>query len=150
ANEVGSSTMPHKVNPIEFENAEGNLGVANALLGFLAGKLPISRWQRDLTDSTVLRNLAVALGHSLIAFDSCQKGLAKLDADSARIAADLDESWEVLAEAVQTVTRRYGIADAYAQLKSLTRGRQITEPGLHEFIAGLELPAEARDRLLAL
>jgi adenylosuccinate lyase len=149
-NEVGSSTMPHKVNPIEFENAEGNLGVSNALLGFLAGKLPISRWQRDLTDSTVLRNLSVALGHSLISFDSCQKGLAKLDADSALIAAELDDSWEVLAEAVQTVMRRHGIADAYEQLKSLTRGRRITEQGLREFIEGLDLPAGERDRLLAL
>ncbi|HEX5419867.1 MAG TPA: adenylosuccinate lyase [Gammaproteobacteria bacterium] len=148
--EVGSSTMPHKVNPIDLENAEGNLGVANALLQFFAAKLPLSRWQRDLTDSTVLRNLAVALGHSLIAFESCQRGLGKLDADANLIAADLEESWEVLAEAVQTVMRRYGIADAYEQLKSLTRGRRITEEALHEFIASLDLPEAERARLLAL
>src|SRR5690606_3524604 len=128
--EVGSSTMPHKVNPIDFENAEGNFGVASALLGFLAEKLPVSRWQRDLTDSTVLRNLAVALGHSLVALDSCQKGLAKLDADPNRIADDLDGRWEVLAEAVQTVMRRYGMADAYEQLKDLTRGREIDRNSL--------------------
>jgi adenylosuccinate lyase len=150
ANEVGSSTMPHKINPIEFENAEGNLGVANALLAFLAGKLPTSRWQRDLTDSTVLRNIAVALGHSLISLESCQRGLAKLDADAERIARDLDDSWEVLAEAVQTVMRRYGIADAYEQLKALTRGQQITEAALKEFVAGLDLPADAKARLVAL
>jgi len=150
ANEVGSSTMPHKVNPIEFENAEGNLGVANALLSFLAGKLPTSRWQRDLTDSTVLRNLAVALGHSLISFESCQRGLAKLDADSERIGRDLDENWEVLAEAVQTVMRRHGIADAYEQLKALTRGQRVTEEALKEFVSKLELPDDAKARLLAM
>lgn len=150
ANEVGSSTMPHKVNPIEFENAEGNLGIANALLIFLADKLPISRWQRDLTDSTVLRNLGVALGHSLISFESCQKGLSKLDADEAQIAADLNETWEVLAEAVQTVMRRYGIGDAYEQLKALTRGQRITEATLREFINGTALPEEVRARLLAM
>lgn len=150
ANEVGSSTMPHKVNPIEFENAEGNLGVANALLSFLAEKLPISRWQRDLTDSTVLRNLAVALGHSLISFESCQKGLGKLDADAARIAEDLDDSWEVLAEAVQTVMRRHGIADAYEQLKTLTRGQRITTEVLRQFISGTNLPEDVRARLLAM
>jgi len=150
ATEVGSSTMPHKVNPIDFENAEGNLGVANALLTFLSGKLPISRWQRDLTDSTVLRNLAVAIGHGVIAYDACHKGLGKLDADPARIAADLDDSWEVLAEAVQTVMRRHGIADAYEQLKALTRGRRITAETLREFIAGTDLPAETKDRLLAM
>src|SRR5690606_30401672 len=143
ANEVGSSTMPHKINPIEFENAEGNLGVANALLAFLAGKLPTSRWQRDLTDSTVLRNIAVALGHSLISLESCQRGLAKLDADAERIARDLDDSWEVLAEAVQTVMRRYGIADAYEQLKALTRGQQITEAALKEIVSGHVLPGSA-------
>jgi adenylosuccinate lyase len=148
--EVGSSTMPHKVNPIDLENAEGNLGVANALLQFFAAKLPLSRWQRDLTDSTVLRNLAVALGHSLIAFESCQRGLGKLDADASLIAADLEESWEVLAEAVQTVMRRYGIADAYEQLKALTRGRRITKEALHEFVASLDLPEAERARLLAL
>ena len=150
ANEVGSSTMPHKVNPIEFENAEGNLGVANALLAFFAGKLPLSRWQRDLTDSTVLRNLAVALGHSLISFDSCQKGLGKLDADAPCIAEDLDGNWEVLAEAVQTVMRRHGIADAYERLKALTRGRRITQETMREFILTLDLPEDARERLLAL
>lgn len=150
AGEVGSSTMPHKVNPIEFENAEGNLSVANALLVFLAGKLPVSRWQRDLTDSTVLRNLAVALGHSLIAVDSCQSGLAKLDADRDRIAADLAETWEILAEAVQTVMRRHGIADAYEQLKELTRGRKITANVLREFIESTGLPDDAKQRLAAL
>jgi adenylosuccinate lyase len=150
ANEVGSSTMPHKVNPIEFENAEGNLGVANALLDFFAAKLPLSRWQRDLTDSTVLRNLSVALGHSLIAFESCQRGLSKLEADPARIAEDLDNSWEVLAEAVQTVMRRHGIADAYEQLKTLTRGRHITESALREFVGSLPLPENERKRLLEL
>ncbi len=148
--EVGSSTMPHKVNPIEFENAEGNLGVGNALLEFLAGKLPLSRWQRDLTDSTVLRNLAVGIGHGLIAWESAQRGLAKLDADAERIAADLDACWEVLAEAVQTVMRRYGIPDAYEQLKSLTRGRRITESALREFIGSLSLPEAERARLLAM
>ncbi len=150
ANEVGSSTMPHKVNPIEFENAEGNLGVANALLTFLAGKLPTSRWQRDLTDSTVLRNLAVALGHSLIAFESCQRGLAKLDADAERIGQDLEDSWEVLAEAVQTVMRRHGVVDAYEQLKALTRGQRVTEAALKDFVSKLDLPADAKTRLLAL
>ncbi len=150
AGEVGSSTMPHKVNPIDFENAEGNLGVANALLAFLAGKLPISRWQRDLTDSTVLRNLSVAIGHGVIAYDACQKGLGKLDADPERIAEDLDDAWEVLAEAVQTVMRRHGIADAYEQLKALTRGRRITAATLREFIAGANLPDDARARLLAM
>jgi adenylosuccinate lyase len=150
ASEVGSSTMPHKVNPIDFENAEGNLSVANALLGFLADKLPISRWQRDLTDSTVLRNLAVALGHSLIAFESCQRGLGKLEADSAAVAADLDASWEVLAEAVQTVMRRHGITDAYEQLKAMTRGRRITRESLREFVATLDLPPADRERLLSL
>ena len=150
AGEVGSSTMPHKVNPIEFENAEGNLGVANALLVFLAGKLPVSRWQRDLSDSTVLRNLAVGLGHSLVALGSCQGGLAKLDADRERIASDLADSWEVLAEAIQTVMRRHGIDDAYEQLKALTRGRTITESVLREFIESIDIPADAQQRLLAL
>jgi adenylosuccinate lyase len=150
AGEVGSSTMPHKVNPIDFENAEGNFGVANEMLAFLASKLPISRWQRDLTDSTVLRNASVALGHSLIALDAAQRGLGKLDADLERIAADLDDRWEVLAEAVQTVMRRHGLGDAYERLKDLTRGRQISRDALREFIAGLEIPAADRDRLLAL
>ncbi|HZF31726.1 MAG TPA: adenylosuccinate lyase [Gammaproteobacteria bacterium] len=150
AGEVGSSTMPHKVNPIDFENAEGNFGVANEMLGFLAGKLPISRWQRDLTDSTVLRNAAVALGHSLIAIDAAQRGLSKLDADLDLIAADLDGRWEVLAEAIQTVMRRHGLGDAYERLKDLTRGRQIGRDVLREFIAGLDIPKGERDRLLAL
>ena len=148
--EVGSSTMPHKVNPIDFENAEGNLGVANELLAFFAAKLPVSRWQRDLTDSTVLRNLSVALGHTLVALDACMRGLGKLDADPALIAADLEARWEVLAEAVQTMMRRYGLADAYEQLKDLTRGRPIDRDTLREFIAELDIPTEARDRLLAL
>jgi adenylosuccinate lyase len=148
--EVGSSTMPHKVNPIEFENAEGNLGIANALLEHFAAKLPISRWQLDLSDSTVLRNLATGLGHSLIAFDSCQRGLAKLEADATKIAADLDASWEVLAEAVQTVMRRHGVTDAYEQLKALTRGRPVTRELLHEFIESAAIPAGERKRLLAL
>jgi adenylosuccinate lyase len=150
AGEVGSSTMPHKVNPIDFENAEGNFGVANEMLGFLAGKLPISRWQRDLTDSTVLRNAAVALGHSLVALDAAQRGLGKLDADLERIAADLEDRWEVLAEAVQTVMRRHGLGDAYERLKDLTRGRQIGRETLREFIAGLDIPEAERDRLLGL
>jgi adenylosuccinate lyase len=148
--EVGSSTMPHKVNPIEFENAEGNLGIANALLEHFAAKLPISRWQRDLSDSTVLRNLATGLGHSLIAFDSCQRGLAKLEADATKIAADLDASWEVLAEAVQTVMRRHGVTDAYEQLKELTRGRPVTRELLREFIESAAIPPADRKRLLAL
>jgi adenylosuccinate lyase len=150
AGEVGSSTMPHKVNPIEFENAEGNLGVANALLEYFAGKLPISRWQRDLTDSTVLRNLAAGLGHSLIALESCQRGIGKLDADAELIRGELDASVEVLAEAVQTVMRRHGVVDAYERLKTLTRGRRITVDVLKEFIESTDLPDEARDRLLAL
>ena len=148
--EVGSSTMPHKVNPIEFENAEGNLGVANALLGFLAEKLPQSRWQRDLTDSTTLRNLSVPLGHSLLAIESCLRGLEKLEVDRDRMQEDLSGNPEVLAEAVQTVMRRYGIADAYEQLKALTRGRSITRETLDEFIAALDIPDAARVRLAAL
>jgi adenylosuccinate lyase len=142
--------MPHKVNPIEFENAEGNFGVANELLAFLAAKLPISRWQRDLTDSTVLRNLAVALGHSLVALDACHKGLTKLDADPGRLAADLDNRWEVLAEAVQTVMRRHGMVDAYEQLKELTRGREIDRNSLVLFINELAIPESERARLRAL
>src|SRR6201999_1268067 len=123
AGEVGSSTMPHKVNPIDFENAEGNLGIANALLKHFAEKLPVSRWQRDLTDSTVLRNLGVALGHTLLGYDSCLRGLGKLQADRERLASDLDASWEVLAEPIQTVMRRYGITGGYEKLKDLTRGK---------------------------
>ncbi|MYJ96219.1 MAG: adenylosuccinate lyase [Proteobacteria bacterium] len=150
AGEVGSSTMPHKVNPIDFENAEGNLGVASALLGFLAEKLPRSRWQRDLTDSTTLRNLSAPLGHSLLAVESCLRGLDKLEADRDRLQQDLVANPEVLAEAVQTVMRRYGIADAYEQLKALTRGQSIELDGLEEFIAGLDIPEDARARLAAL
>jgi len=150
AGEVGSSTMPHKVNPIDFENAEGNFGLANALLGHFAEKLPISRWQRDLTDSTVLRALGTAFGHSLVALESLKKGLGKLNVNAERIAADLDASWEVLAEAVQTVMRRYGLPQPYEQLKALTRGHGITKDSMREFIGGLDLPAEAKQRLLAL
>ena len=150
AGEVGSSTMPHKVNPIDFENAEGNLGLANAVLRHLAEKLPVSRWQRDLTDSTVLRNLGVGIGHSLLAWTSLLQGLDKLDADPQRLADELDGNWEVLGEAVQTVMRRHGHADAYERLKELTRGRRLTGAELREFIAGLDLPAAARDLLLEL
>ena len=150
AGEVGSSTMPHKVNPIDFENAEGNLGIANALLRHFADKLPISRWQRDLTDSTVLRNLGVAFAHSLIAWRSLQKGLAKLAPDPARIAQDLDSAWEVLAEAVQTVLRAHGVPEGYELLKAATRGQRIDEAMLRTLVAKLPLPAAERDRLAAL
>ncbi len=150
AGEVGSSTMPHKVNPIDFENAEGNFGLANALLGHFAEKLPISRWQRDLTDSTVLRALGVAFGHTLVALASLQKGLGKLTVHRERIAADLDASWEVLAEAVQTVMRRYGLPQPYEQLKALTRGHGISRESMRGFIAGLDLPTDAKQRLLEL
>jgi len=150
AGEVGSSTMPHKVNPIDFENAEGNFGLANALLGHFAEKLPISRWQRDLTDSTVLRALGTAFGHTLVALESLQKGLGKLTVNADRLAADLDASWEVLAEAVQTVMRRYGLPEPYEQLKALTRGQGITRDSMRTFIEGLALPADAKQRLLAL
>ncbi len=150
AGEVGSSTMPHKVNPIDFENAEGNLGLANALLGHFAEKLPISRWQRDLTDSTVLRALGTAFGHTLVALESLAKGLGKLTVNVERLAADLDASWEVLAEAVQTVMRRYGLPEPYEQLKALTRGQGITRESMRAFIEGLALPDEARQRLLEL
>jgi adenylosuccinate lyase len=149
--EVGSSTMPHKVNPIDFENSEGNLGLANALLGHLAEKLPVSRWQRDLTDSTVLRNVGVALGHALLGWVSLAQGLSKLALDEARLAADLDANWEVLAEPIQTVMRRHGVPNPYEQLKALTRGKTgMTRETLHAFIAGLALPADAKSRLLAL
>ena len=148
--EVGSSTMPHKVNPIDFENAEGNLGLANALLRHLSEKLPISRWQRDLTDSTVLRNLGVALGYCLVAYDACLRGLGKLEVNAAAIDADLDRCWEVLAEPIQTVMRRYGLPEPYEQLKALTRGKGITQEGLREFISGLALPLEVKERLLAM
>jgi adenylosuccinate lyase len=149
--EVGSSTMPHKVNPIDFENSEGNLGLANALLRHLADKLPISRWQRDLSDSTVLRNMGVALGYSLLGLVSCRNGLARLEVDPARLAADLDANWEVLAEPIQTVMRRYGAPNPYEQLKALTRGKSgVTCESLHAFIDGLEIPADAKARLKAL
>lgn len=148
--EVGSSTMPHKVNPIDFENSEGNLGLANAILGHMAGKLPISRWQRDLTDSTVLRNLGVGFGYALIGFSSLMRGLNKLELNDKVVAEDLDHAWEVLAEAVQTVMRRYGIPKPYEQLKALTRGKGITPETMREFISGLEIPAEAKERLMEL
>ena len=151
AGEVGSSTMPHKVNPIDFENSEGNLGVANALLRHLSEKLPISRWQRDLTDSTVLRNVGVAFGYCLIAYDACLRGLAKLEANPQRIAADLEGNWDVLAEAVQTVMRAHRIPGSYEKLKELTRGKGgITREDLHAFIRTLPLPEPVRERLLAL
>jgi len=146
--EVGSSTMPHKVNPIDFENAEGNLGFANAVLRFLSDKLPVSRWQRDLTDSTVLRNVGVGLGHSLLALDSLKRGQGKLEVNHARLAEDLDNNWEVLAEAVQTVMRRYGVPQPYEQLKALTRGKGINREGLKEFITALDIPIDAKRRLL--
>jgi len=146
--EVGSSTMPHKVNPIDFENAEGNLGLANAMLRHLSEKLPISRWQRDLTDSTVLRNLGVALGYSQVAFDSLMRGINKLEINTSAIDQDIDQCWEILAEPVQTVMRRYGLPQPYEQLKALTRGRGITPEALANFISGLDLPAEAKNRLL--
>lgn len=151
AGEVGSSTMPHKVNPIDFENAEGNLGLANALFEHLAAKLPVSRFQRDLSDSTVQRNLGVALGYSALAYDSALKGIGKLEVNSARLQEDLDQNWEVLAEAIQTVMRRYGVPEPYEKLKELTRGRAgISRETLSAFIAGLEIPLEAKQRLLAL
>jgi adenylosuccinate lyase len=143
--------MPHKVNPIDFENSEGNLGLANAMLKHLAEKLPISRWQRDLTDSTVLRNMGVALGYALLGWVSLQQGLAKLEADAARLAADLDANWEVLAEPIQTVMRRYGVPNPYEQLKALTRGKSgMTRASLHAFIDALAIPDEAKARLKAL
>jgi len=148
--EVGSSTMPHKVNPIDFENAEGNFGLANALFGHFSTKLPISRWQRDLTDSTVLRALGTAFGHTLVALESLLKGLGKLTVNPHRLQADLDASWEVLAEAVQTVMRRYGLPEPYEQLKTLTRGQGMTAESMRTFIEGLELPPDAKQRLLTL
>ncbi len=150
AGEVGSSTMPHKVNPIDFENSEGNLGLANAILGHLAEKLPISRWQRDLTDSTVLRNMGVGLGHSLLGYDACLKGLGKLEADPVRIRSDLEQAWEVLAEPIQTVMRKTGLVNAYDRLKELTRGKTIDQQLMREFIGELSLPAADKQRLLAL
>ena len=148
--EVGSSTMPHKVNPIDFENAEGNLGLSNALLRHLSEKLPISRWQRDLTDSTVLRNMGVALGYALLAYQSMQAGLGKLEINTVAIAADLDKSWEVLAEPIQTVMRRYGLPQPYEQLKNFTRGAAMTRELMQDFIAALALPEEEKQRLLAM
>ena len=150
AGEVGSSTMPHKVNPIDFENAEGNFGIANALLQHFAEKLPISRWQRDLTDSTVLRALGTAFGHALIGFESLAKGLDKLSVNPERLAADLDAAWEVLAEPVQTVMRRHGLPNPYEQLKALTRGQGIDAAAMRAFVEGLDLPAEAKARLAAM
>ncbi len=150
AGEIGSSTMPHKVNPIDFENSEGNLGMANAVLKHMAEKLPVSRWQRDLTDSTVLRNIGVGLGYTVLAYDSCLRGLNKLEVNPARMAEDLDQSWEVLAEPVQTVMRRYGIENPYEQLKELTRGKGISQEGLQTFIAGLAIPQSAKDQLMAM
>ena len=148
--EVGSSTMPHKVNPIDFDNSEGNVGVANALLRHLADKLPVSRWQRDLSDSTALRNVGVALGHSLLAWRSCLRGLDGLEADPKRMVEDLDANWEVLAEPVQTVMRRFGVPSAYEQLKTLTRGKGITREGMAEFVRGLAIPEAEKQRLLEL
>ncbi|HSG75350.1 MAG TPA: adenylosuccinate lyase [Burkholderiales bacterium] len=148
--EVGSSTMPHKVNPIDFENSEGNVGVANALLRHLADKLPVSRWQRDLSDSTALRNAGVALGHTLLAYGACVRGLAKLEADPARMAEDLEANWEVLAEPVQQVMRKHGVPDAYEKLKALTRGRRLDRRQLAAFVRTLPIPAAAKKRLLAL
>ena len=148
--EVGSSTMPHKVNPIDFENAEGNFGLANALLKHLAEKLPVSRWQRDLTDSTVLRNMGVATGYTLLALISLQRGIGKLEVSPEPIEADLDGAWEVLGEAVQTVMRRYGVPEPYEKLKALTRGRRLDPEGLKTFILSLDIPRDAQQRLLAL
>ena len=145
---MGSSTMPHKVNPIDFENSEGNLGMANALLAHLSAKLPISRWQRDLTDSTVLRTLGTALGHGVIGHASLLKGLGKLEVNEARLAEDLDDAWEVLAEPIQTVMRLHGIENPYEQLKALTRGKKITRASLAEFLSSLDLPEPVRKALL--
>ncbi|HXY06000.1 MAG TPA: adenylosuccinate lyase [Burkholderiaceae bacterium] len=148
--EVGSSTMPHKVNPIDFENSEGNLGIANALLRHFSEKLPISRWQRDLSDSTVLRNLGVAFGHCRVSYEACLRGLEKIETDPAALTADLDASWEVLAEAIQTVMRRYGVPEPYEKLKALTRGQRIDKERLQEFVRGLPIPDTARQALLNL
>ena len=150
AGEVGSSTMPHKVNPIDFENAEGNMGIANALFGHLAAKLPISRWQRDLTDSTVLRNMGVGLGYTMIAYASLDKGISKLQLNEEKLAADLDSSWEVLAEPIQTVMRRYGIEEPYEKLKALTRGNVMDQSTIQQFIDTLDMPEQAKSELKAL
>jgi adenylosuccinate lyase len=148
--EIGSSTMPHKVNPIDFENAEGNLGLANALLRHLSEKLPVSRWQRDLTDSTVLRNMGVALGYAVLAYHSMGIGLGKLELNEEALAADLDAAWEVLAEPIQTVMRRFGVQGAYEKLKEVTRGKAVRPEDLHALIRRLEIPAAEKERLLAL
>ncbi len=150
AGEIGSSTMPHKVNPIDFENSEGNLGLANAVLGHLSEKLPVSRWQRDLTDSTVLRNMGVGFGYSLLAYTSTLKGISKLQVNPERLAEDLDSAWEVLAEPIQTVMRRYGIAEPYEKLKALTRGQAITQETLQTFVSTLELPDDVKQELMQL
>jgi adenylosuccinate lyase len=150
AGEIGSSTMPHKVNPIDFENAEGNLGLSNAMLRHLSEKLPISRWQRDLSDSTVLRNMGVALGYAVLAHQSLLLGLHKLELNQAALQADLDNAWEVLAEPIQTVMRRHGVSGAYEQLKEVTRGQKVTREDLHQLINRLSIPAEEKARLLAL
>ncbi|RLU01911.1 MAG: adenylosuccinate lyase, partial [Ketobacter sp.] len=150
AGEIGSSTMPHKVNPIDFENSEGNLGIANAIMAHLAQKLPISRWQRDLTDSTVLRNLGVGLAHALIAYEASLKGISKLEINEQRLAEDLNNAWEVLAEPIQTVMRRYGIEKPYEKLKELTRGKAITQEAMSTFIDTLEIPEQEKVRLKAL
>ncbi|MDH5570658.1 MAG: adenylosuccinate lyase, partial [Gammaproteobacteria bacterium] len=150
AGEIGSSTMPHKVNPIDFENAEGNLGIANALFDHLAMKLPISRWQRDLTDSTVLRTLGMGFAHSSIAYQSALRGLNKLDINPAALEKDLDSNWEVLAEPIQTVMRRYGIEQPYEKLKELTRGKSVNQETMRAFVETLEMPQEAKDILLAM
>jgi adenylosuccinate lyase len=150
AGEIGSSTMPHKVNPIDFENAEGNLGLANAMLRHLSEKLPISRWQRDLSDSTVLRNMGVALGYAVLAYQSLGTGLGKLELNANAIAADLDASWEVLAEPIQTVMRRFGVQGAYEKLKEVTRGQTVTAQALHQLIQELEIPEADKQRLIAM
>ncbi len=150
AGEIGSSTMPHKVNPIDFENAEGNQGLANAVLRHLSEKLPVSRWQRDLTDSTVLRNIGVAMGYSVLAYSSLMTGLNKLELNGEALAADLDAAWEVLAEPIQTVMRRYGVPGAYEKLKEVTRGKSVTAQALHDLIQGLDIPQADKDRLLAM
>jgi adenylosuccinate lyase len=144
AGEIGSSTMPHKVNPIDFENSEGNLGLANAIFGHLAQKLPISRWQRDLTDSTVLRNLGVGMGYAVIAYQSTLKGISKLEVNEAKLLEELDQNWELLAEPIQTVMRKYGIEKPYEKLKELTRGKRVNQQIMADFIDGLELPEEAK------
>ena len=150
AGEIGSSTMPHKINPIDFENAEGNLSLANNLFGFLANRLPISRWQRDLVDSTLLRNLGVGFAHSLIAYQASLKGISKLEVNTRQIANDLNNNWEVLGEAIQTVMRKHGISEPYEKLKELTRGKKVTAAILHEFINSLDLPHDVKTNLKSL